>query len=79
MTSKKDKKSVRANVMFTNWMHSAEGGAMLASLGRAVGARSLRCGVLGHAERWPGKKYDEHDEIAIFSASIEYVREWPVG
>jgi hypothetical protein len=55
MTSKKDKKRVRVNVMFTNWMLSAEGGATLASLGHAVGARSLRGGVLGHAERWPGK------------------------
>ncbi len=70
---------MRANVMFTNWMHSAKGGAMLASLGCAVGARSLRCSVLGHPERWPGKKYDEHGEIVIFSASIEYVREWSVG
>jgi hypothetical protein len=55
MTSKKDKKSVRANVMFTNWMLSAEGGATLVSLGRAMGARSLRGGVLGYGERCPGK------------------------
>jgi len=54
MTSKKDKQRVRANVIFTNWMLSAEGGATPASLGRAVGVRSLRGGILGHAERLLG-------------------------
>ena len=49
-----DKKCMRANVDFTNWMLSAEGGATPASLGRAVGVRSLRGGILGHAERLLG-------------------------
>ena len=73
MTSK-DKKSVRANVMFTNWMLSAEGGATPASLDHAMGACPLRGGALGYAERCPGKKYDEDGEM-IFSASTEYVGE----
>ena len=62
--------------MFTNWMLSAKGGAMLASLGHVVGTRSLQCSVLGHAERWPGKRYDEHGEMVFFRALTEYVREW---
>src|SRR5258708_36002507 len=49
-------------------MLSAEGGATLASLGRTVGARSLRCGVLGHAERWPGRKYEKKNSLGLGTA-----------
>ncbi len=53
---KEGQKCVRVNVIFTNWVLTAEGRATPPSLGRAVGTRSLRGGALGHAERWPGKK-----------------------
>ncbi len=46
MRSKKDKKRVRVvNVIFTNWMLSAEGGAMLASFGSRGGGMliAMRC------------------------------------
>jgi hypothetical protein len=78
MTSK-DKKGVRANVIFTNSMLSAEGGATPGSLGRAMGARSLRGGVLGYGERCPGDNMKSNGEMVIFSASTEYAGEWSVG